>query len=449
MAYTLADRVRETTTTTGTGSFTLAGAFSNYRAFSDVLATNDFCLYQIVNPSANEWEIGVGKLTGSTTLARTGVLSSSNSNDLVNFSSGTKDIFLVGSAMTDAMFHAGLYGDGSTGDVTISSGTTTLSSDMYYKNLTISGTGSLVTNGWRVFVSEILDLSSAPANAIQWTGNNGSNTTGTGPGFAASSLSTNTVAGTTGSVSGSAGGTAAGTNGTAGTVIPSGNGGAGGVGGAAGAGSSGSGGTSSSGGTITNFHRILWPALSLIRHISDITLTLLQGGACGGSGGSGGGNGSQGGGSGSSGTGGGVVYIAARIIKRSGSTAVGAISVNGGNGGSSGGGLSGTRGGGGGAGGGGGGWIYILFNVKIGSSATGMLRSNGGTGGNGGNQGAGGAPSTAGYSGGGGQAGRITLLDLGTSHHSETFGTSPVAPVAPVGSTGGIGPAGEVNEVNF
>jgi hypothetical protein len=449
MSYVLADRVRETTTTTGTGSFTLAGAANGHRTFSSVLATNDFCLYQAINQSANEWEIGVGKLTGSTTLARTGVLTSSNSNAAVNFSSGTKDIFLVGSAMTDNIFHPGFYGDGADGDVTISSGTTTLSSDMYYKNLTISGTGSLVTNGWRVFVSEVLDLSSAPANAICWNGNAGVSVSGTSGPVGPAALVSNTVGGAHAGVNGVNGGGSGGSNGGTATTTANGNGGVGGNGGDGGDGSSGSGGIGGSGGTITNFHRFMFPTQWLVRQPTETTVGMLFGGSGGGSGGGGGGNGSAGGGSGGPGTGGGTVFIAARIIKRSGSTAVGAVSALGGAGGSSGGGLSATRGGGGGSGGGGGGWIYLLFNAKIGSTATGMLRANGGAGGNGGNQGIGGAPSKAGHSGGGGQAGRITLIDMGTGHHSETFGSGPISPVAPVGSTGGVGPAGEVNEVNF
>ena len=92
MAQVIGDRVRETTTTTGTGALTLAGAVSGYRAFSSVLATGDTTFYVIL--SGTDWEVGVGTLTASTTLARTTVLSSSNANGLVNFAAGTKDVFI-------------------------------------------------------------------------------------------------------------------------------------------------------------------------------------------------------------------------------------------------------------------------------------------------------------------------------------------------------------------
>lgn len=86
------DRVRETTSTTGTGSLTLAGALSGYRAFSSAFATGDMIAYCIVNASGTEWEVGQGTLTGSTTLTRETVFASSNANALVNLT-GTHDVF--------------------------------------------------------------------------------------------------------------------------------------------------------------------------------------------------------------------------------------------------------------------------------------------------------------------------------------------------------------------
>lgn len=96
MAFQVADRVKETTTTTGTGTVTLAGAVSGFRSFTSVLSNSDTTYYAIVHQSASEWETGIGTFTTSgTTLARTTVLASSNSNALVNFSSGTKDVFIT------------------------------------------------------------------------------------------------------------------------------------------------------------------------------------------------------------------------------------------------------------------------------------------------------------------------------------------------------------------
>jgi len=93
MALILADRVRETSTTTGTGTLTLDGAVTSYQSFSAVGNANT-TYYTIVNQNAAEWEVGIGTYTASgTTLSRDTVLSSSNSGSLVNFSAGTKDVW--------------------------------------------------------------------------------------------------------------------------------------------------------------------------------------------------------------------------------------------------------------------------------------------------------------------------------------------------------------------
>lgn len=93
----LFDRVRDTTTGTGTGNLTLANsAPTGFRTFGSVLSNNDRVYYCVAHQSANEWETGFG--TYSTTgpaLARTVVLASSNSGSAVNFSSGTKDVFIT------------------------------------------------------------------------------------------------------------------------------------------------------------------------------------------------------------------------------------------------------------------------------------------------------------------------------------------------------------------
>jgi hypothetical protein len=95
MALVLKDRVKETTTTTGTGTVTLGGASTGYQSFS-VIGNGNTTYYTISNPGTNEWEVGIGTYTSSgTTLARTTVLASSNSSSLVNFSAGTKDVYVV------------------------------------------------------------------------------------------------------------------------------------------------------------------------------------------------------------------------------------------------------------------------------------------------------------------------------------------------------------------
>ena len=98
MAFIFADRIQETTTTTGTGDITFAGATNGYRTFSSVLTTGDTLYYTIQHSSANEWEVGIGTFNASGKLARTLVITSSNSDSQVNFSSGSKFVFLTLSA---------------------------------------------------------------------------------------------------------------------------------------------------------------------------------------------------------------------------------------------------------------------------------------------------------------------------------------------------------------
>ena len=99
MAFILADRVKQTATTTGTGAFTLSATPTGFRAFSSVLAVGDTMYYTIAHQTANEWEVGYGTYSASNTLTRTKVISSSNSGSAVNFSAGTKDVFVTLPAM--------------------------------------------------------------------------------------------------------------------------------------------------------------------------------------------------------------------------------------------------------------------------------------------------------------------------------------------------------------
>ena len=103
MALILADRVQETTTTTGTGTVTLAGAASGFQSFSAVGDGNS-TYYTITGTT--EWEVGIGTYTSSgTTLSRTTVLSSSNSGSLVNFSAGSKNVFVTYPASLSVPFN--------------------------------------------------------------------------------------------------------------------------------------------------------------------------------------------------------------------------------------------------------------------------------------------------------------------------------------------------------
>ena len=95
MAFVLNDRVKETTTTTGTGTVNLAGAETGFESFVSGIGNSNTCYYAIVHQTADEFEVGLGTITDATpdTLARTTVISSSNSDSAVNFSAGTKDVF--------------------------------------------------------------------------------------------------------------------------------------------------------------------------------------------------------------------------------------------------------------------------------------------------------------------------------------------------------------------
>jgi len=95
MAFVIADRVRETTTTEGTGTINLLGAVTNFETFAANLSNSDTTYYAIVDNTNNDFEVGIGTFTASgTTLARS-VIASSNSNNLVNFGAGTKEVFIT------------------------------------------------------------------------------------------------------------------------------------------------------------------------------------------------------------------------------------------------------------------------------------------------------------------------------------------------------------------
>jgi len=123
MALVLADRIKETTATTGTGTLTLTGAQAGFQSFAAV-GDGNTTYYAIQHTVLNEYEVGIGTYTSSgTTLSRDTVLSSSNSNNLVNFSAGVKVAFVT------VPFAATVYADSSnnisvSGKITVSSGPT-------------------------------------------------------------------------------------------------------------------------------------------------------------------------------------------------------------------------------------------------------------------------------------------------------------------------------------
>jgi hypothetical protein len=163
MALVINDRVKETTTTTGTGAVSLGGATTGFEAFSAGVGNSNTTYYVIAHQTANEWEVGLGTLDGdSSDLTRTTVISSSNSDSAVDFAAGTKDVFctmpasklVFEDANNDATVGRNLT---VTGDLTISgddltmatntSGAALIADGSNFNPVVISGDVSIATNG--------------------------------------------------------------------------------------------------------------------------------------------------------------------------------------------------------------------------------------------------------------------------------------------------------------
>ena len=122
MALVLNDRVKETTTTTGTSTVDLAGAETGFESFVAGIGNSNTTYYAIVHQTADEFEVGLGTVTDASpdTLSRTTIISSSNSDSAVNFSSGTKDVFctlpasktIFKDASSDTIFDGKIQADG-------------------------------------------------------------------------------------------------------------------------------------------------------------------------------------------------------------------------------------------------------------------------------------------------------------------------------------------------
>jgi hypothetical protein len=161
MAFVTADRVLDTSTSTGTGAFVVSGtAPSGYRTFSAVLTTSDTCYYSIQHQTLNEWETGTATYSSVDTLTRTTVATSSNAGAAVNFSAGTKDVSLT------LLSSKSLQLDPS-GNVTPATGTYTRTTITATAGQT-SFTASYTVNYVQVYVNGIL-LNSADYTATTGT----------------------------------------------------------------------------------------------------------------------------------------------------------------------------------------------------------------------------------------------------------------------------------------
>lgn len=283
-----------------------------------------------------------------------------------------------------------LFGDGSDGNVSLSSGTTTLSRTMYYNNLTLSGSAIIDANGFKIYVKGTLTISGTAS--IVRTPNAGtagvSNANGNGGAAMTQNDMGSGLVGQAGVAGGSNNGGVPGNN--AGTA--NGYGGAGGA-----SGSAGSTGTAGAAGTYTNVPE------RVIRHDHVWLLTAFKNGGQGGAGGAGGAASllANGGGGGGGGSGGGVIIIFCQFLNNTSSVGItckGGAGANGGNA------PSGNSNGGGGGGGGGGGHIYIIC---VSATAIGTINVTGGVGGTGG---------TKAGTGSNGNNG-----STGSSGHSEVF----------------------------
>lgn len=93
MTLQLADRVKETSTTTGTGAYSLAGAVTGFQTFVAGIGDGNTCYYSATD--GTDWEVGLGTVTNGSpdTLARTEILASSNTGSTVDWGAGTRTIF--------------------------------------------------------------------------------------------------------------------------------------------------------------------------------------------------------------------------------------------------------------------------------------------------------------------------------------------------------------------
>ena len=153
MALKIDDRVRETTTTGGTGTVTLLGAVSGFETFASNLSDSDTTYYAIVDSTNGTFEVGLGTYS-SNTLARTTPIASSNSNSKVNFASVAKDVFITLPASKMAFLDA-------SGNLISTGGSSVVNTDLSNDTSPQLG-GNLDMNGNDIVTTSNADIDLAP-----------------------------------------------------------------------------------------------------------------------------------------------------------------------------------------------------------------------------------------------------------------------------------------------
>tara|TARA_R100001440_G_scaffold15287_3_gene25918 strand:- start:8503 stop:10353 length:1851 start_codon:yes stop_codon:yes gene_type:complete len=167
MALVLNDRVKETTTTTGTGTVTLAGAVQGFETFAAGIGNNNTTYYCI--QLNTEFEVGLGTLSAdSSTLARTTIISSSNSDNAVNFSAGAKFVFCTMPASKAMVLDASnnltlpaklIMPDVTSGKILVGDGTS-------YEEVAVSGDIGLASSGAMTIQSDAVEQSMIADDAV-------------------------------------------------------------------------------------------------------------------------------------------------------------------------------------------------------------------------------------------------------------------------------------------
>jgi hypothetical protein len=169
MPLVLADRVKETSTTTGTGTFVLAGASTGFQSFA-VIGDSNTTYYTIQNPDTNEWEVGIGTYySGNTSVVRTTILSSSNANAVVNFSAGVKDVFVTYPA-NKSVYEDALNNVAFPANVTIDGSTTlgnTSGSTVVFNSASVSTPNNLNFDSNTLFIDAVNNRVGIGSNAPQ------------------------------------------------------------------------------------------------------------------------------------------------------------------------------------------------------------------------------------------------------------------------------------------